>query len=96
MVVLTYVMLNFTNLTAVYIYATKTVMPPNQYLNTLLEYAAIAIILLMTVINFIVMIKISVGKLLLVCKKRKIQKASKLQMKKTCEEKIAALTDKKL
>ena len=68
MMALAYLMLKFVNLVQIWDYETQAPQPANIELNTRVEYAAIAIILLMAVLNFLVMIRISVGKLYLKCK----------------------------
>ena len=77
MVLLAYLMLNFVNLTAILDPVTKRPAPQPTEFNSKIEYGAIGIILLMTLINFVAMIKISVGKLILKCKKRKVDNAMK-------------------
>ena len=75
MIALAYLMLKFVNLVHVWDYETGAPQPESPELNTRVEYAAIAIILLMAVLNFLVMIRISIGKLFLKCKQKKAQKA---------------------
>ena len=64
MVLLTYLMLNFVNLTSILDIVTKEPAAQPVDFNSKVEYTAIAIILFMAVINFVAMIKISVGKLI--------------------------------
>ena len=68
MVALAYLMLKFVNLVQIWDYETNKPMPEDMELNTRVEYAAIVIILLMAVLNFLVMIRISVGKMINKCK----------------------------
>ena len=68
MMALSYLMLKFVNLVHVWDYETQAPQSENIELNMRVEYAALSIILLMALINFLVMIKISVGKLILKCK----------------------------
>ena len=77
MVALAYLMINFTKVVEVLNPKTNMPLPPNQELNSFIEYGAIAIILLMTLVNFIAMIKISFQKILIKCKRRKAEKKLK-------------------
>ena len=88
MVILAYIMLKWTNLTA----------NDTQQLDSVMEYVAVVVVFLMAALNLFAMIKISVGKMILKCKLRKITKASnenkKLQLKKASEESIPKLPAK--
>ena len=73
---LAYTMLNYTHLSSV---------PSNPTFDSLIEWIAIGLIILMTVINFGAMIHLSIKKLCLALKKRKAKKLAK----KMEEERIA-------
>lgn len=89
MVALSYLMLNFVNLVQIWDYEKRTPVPSSPILNEWIEYTAIGIIIFMSFINFAVMVKLSIAKLLLKCKKRKAEKAMKArqaqQLEKTLE-----------
>ena len=63
-------------------------MPTSAELNEKVEYLAIGLILFMSVVNLGVMVKLSIGKLILKCKQRAAQKTMKAEMAKKMKEKI--------
>ena len=71
MIALAYLMLKFVNLVQIWDYETHAPKPDSPKLNTGVEYTAIAIILLMALLNFLVMIRLSIGKVILKLKQRK-------------------------
>ena len=72
MIALAYLMLKFVNLVQIWDYETHAPKQDSPKLNTGVEYTAIAIILLMALLNFLVMIRLSIGKVILKLKQRKV------------------------
>ena len=58
-----------------------------------MEYLAIGLIGLMSALNFAVMIKLSMHKVVLICRKRQMQKKLKQEMGKKLEYKIDQLKE---
>ena len=72
MIALAYLMLKFVNLVQIWDYETHAPKPDSPKLNAGVEYTAITIILLMALLNFLVMIRLSIGKVILKLKQRKV------------------------
>ena len=73
MIALTYIMLYFTNLVTIQDASNlSSFVPKDEEFSHWIQLTAIGLILLMSLINFLVMIKLSVAKLILACKKRKL------------------------
>ena len=71
MIALAYLMLKFVNLVQIWDYETHAPKLDSPKLNAGVEYTAITIILLMALLNFLVMIRLSIGKVILKLKQRK-------------------------
>ena len=79
MVTLAYIMLNFTKLAKIQDpHNSAEYLPKSEKFSELMEYLAIGLISLILLVNFAVMIKLSLNKLIIYCKKRRV----KNQMKK--------------
>ncbi len=74
LMLLAYLMINFTTIVAVRDAVTNELIPSDTGLNMAVEYLAIFVIAAITVINFAVMVNLSVRKICLSCKKKKLLK----------------------
>ena len=80
LMMLAYLMINFTTIVSIRDSATGLLIPSSEKLNGFIEYLAIFIIASITVINFAVMVNLSVRKTILSCKRKEKQKNHKQLM----------------
>lgn len=67
-----YLMINFTNIVALRDVKTNELIPSSERLNTTVEQLAILVIICIVVINFGIMVRLSVQKIILSCKRKKM------------------------
>ena len=67
-----YLMINFTTIVAIRDSKTNELLPSSERLNTTVERLAILMIICITVINFGIMVRLSVQKIILSCKRKKM------------------------
>jgi hypothetical protein len=82
MLCLSYLMINFTTIVALRDAKTNELIPSSPNLNKTVEYLAIFLITLITVINFSMMVTISTRKIKLSCKKKKMMKQHTARMER--------------
>ena len=70
-------MLNFTQIVHVIDPLTREAFKESELVNTIVEWTALGLVIFIIVVNVVAMIKYSIVKLILACKKRKVKSQAK-------------------